>query len=110
MFLFFFFKAPLYPTVSDEATEPALQWSDEMEFDEELPPPANNTIITQMVAKKSDEDSGKVSQYQTFFRYIIRIEIIRLVWVLANGPGKPGFNPRSSHTKDSKNGTWCLLA
>ena len=21
-----------------------------------------------------------------------------------------GFNPRSSHTKDSKNGTWCLLA
>ena len=25
-------------------------------------------------------------------------------------PGRPGFNPRSSHTKDSKNGTWCLLA
>ena len=23
--------------------------------------------------------------------------------------GRPGFNPRSSHTKDSKNGTWCLL-
>ena len=21
-----------------------------------------------------------------------------------------GFNPRSSHTKDLKNGTWCLLA
>ena len=25
-------------------------------------------------------------------------------------PGRPGFNPRSSHTKDSKNGTWCHLA
>ena len=24
--------------------------------------------------------------------------------------GRPEFNPRSSHTKDSKNGTWCLLA
>ena len=23
---------------------------------------------------------------------------------------EPGFNPRSSHTKDSKNGTWCHLA
>ena len=23
---------------------------------------------------------------------------------------RPGFNPRSSHTKDSKNGTLCLLA
>lgn len=56
------YQAPLYPTVSDEATEPALQWSDEMEFDEELPAPANSTIITQMVAKKSDEDSGKGSR------------------------------------------------
>ena len=25
-------------------------------------------------------------------------------------PGRPGFNPRSSHIKDLKNGTWCLLA
>ena len=24
--------------------------------------------------------------------------------------GRPGFNPRSSHTKDSKNGTLCFLA
>ena len=24
--------------------------------------------------------------------------------------GNPQFNPRSSHTKDSKNDTWCLLA
>ena len=23
--------------------------------------------------------------------------------------GRSGFNPRSSHTKDSKNGTWCRL-
>ena len=27
--------------------------------------------------------------------------------VFANGPG---FNPRSSHSKDSKNDTWCHLA
>ena len=32
------------------------------------------------------------------------------VRVFAKWPGRPGFNPRSSHTKDSKNGTWCLLA
>ena len=25
-------------------------------------------------------------------------------------PGRPGFNPRSSHTKDFKNGTWYHLA
>ena len=25
--------------------------------------------------------------------------------VFTNGPGDRGFNPRSSHTKDSKNGT-----
>ena len=25
-------------------------------------------------------------------------------------PGRPGFNPWSSHTKDSKNRTWCFLA
>ena len=25
-------------------------------------------------------------------------------------PGRPEFNPRLSHTKDSKNGTWCHLA
>ena len=30
--------------------------------------------------------------------------------VSTNGSGDRGFNPRSSHTKDSKNGTWCLLA
>ena len=24
--------------------------------------------------------------------------------------GRPGFNPRSRHTKDFKNGTWYLLA
>ena len=30
--------------------------------------------------------------------------------VFANGPERPGFNPRSRHTKDFKNGTWYLLA
>ena len=24
--------------------------------------------------------------------------------------GRPEFNPRLSHTEDSKNATWCLLA
>ena len=28
--------------------------------------------------------------------------------VLLPGPGRPGFNPRSSHTKDSKNGASLL--
>ena len=36
-------------------------------------------------------------------KYILDIYVRQL-------PGRPGFNPRSSHTKDSKNGTWCLLA
>ena len=26
-------------------------------------------------------------------------------WALGEWPGRPGFNPRLSHTKDSKNGT-----
>ena len=30
--------------------------------------------------------------------------------VFANGPGRPGFNLRLSHTKDWKNGTRYLLA
>ena len=29
--------------------------------------------------------------------------------VLANSPGRPGFNSRSSHTKDSKNGSDAAL-
>ena len=33
-----------------------------------------------------------------------------MVRVFANGPGDLGSNTRSSHTKDFKNGTWCLLA
>ncbi|GAB1600555.1 uncharacterized protein LOC115209158 [Argonauta hians] len=57
------YQAPLYPTVSDEATEPALQWSAEMEFEEELTAlTTNNSIISQVVAKRSDEDSGKSSR------------------------------------------------
>ena len=29
--------------------------------------------------------------------------------VFANVPGDQSFNPRSSHAKNSKNGTWCRL-
>ena len=31
-------------------------------------------------------------------------------WSVHQWFGREGFNPRSSHTKDSKSGTWCLLA
>ena len=31
-------------------------------------------------------------------------------WIVRQWPGKPRFNSWSSHTKGSKNGTWCLLA
>ena len=31
-------------------------------------------------------------------------------WIVHQWSGIPGFNPRSSHTKDSKDGTWCLLS
>ena len=31
-------------------------------------------------------------------------------WAIYVLTGRPGFNPRSSHTKDSKTGTWCLPA
>ena len=41
--------------------------------------------------------------------YIIHFDLI-LVRVFANGPRRSGFNPRSSHTKNSKSGTWCCLA
>ena len=42
--------------------------------------------------------------YEEFFSICIPKEKVRQ-W-----SGRPGFSPRSSHTKDSKNGTWCLLA
>ena len=29
--------------------------------------------------------------------------------VFAYETGRPGFNLRSTHTKDTKNGTWCRL-
>ena len=40
--------------------------------------------------------------------------LVRLTWIVfvieGRWPGRPGFNPRSSHTKDFKNGTWYHLA
>ena len=41
----------------------------------------------------------------TIFRYQL---IIFAYWT--NQSWRQGFNPRSSHTKDSKNGPWCVLA
>ena len=37
--------------------------------------------------------------------YIYASDIGVMVRVLLQWPGRPGFNPRSSHTKDFKNGT-----
>ena len=34
----------------------------------------------------------------------------QLLYSLHQGSGRPGFNPKSSHTKDLKNGTWYLFA
>ena len=39
------------------------------------------------------------------FYYNIRQSDIGLAVSVRQWPGRPGFNPRSSHTKDSKNGT-----
>ena len=36
--------------------------------------------------------------------------LIGLVGSVRQWSGRPGFNPRSRHTKDFKNGTWYLLA
>ena len=54
-----------------------------------------------------------------FFFYFCFLVIILFVLILSalllpqsvrQWPGRPGFNPRSSHTKDFKNGTWYHLA
>ena len=54
------------------------------------------------------------SEDKTYYLIVIVWEtslLIALVSrVFANGPGNLGFNPRSCHTKDFKNGTWYLLA
>ena len=46
--------------------------------------------------------------------YVGQIELFNhllyLTLSVCQWPGRPGFNPRSSHSKDSKNGTWCYLA
>ena len=43
-----------------------------------------------------------------FYQSIIFIGLMSRVF--ANGLKDQGSIPRSSHTKDSKNGTWCCLA
>ena len=44
--------------------------------------------------------------------YYLIISIVTSLteWVFTNGLGDGGLNPRLSHTKDSKNGTWYRLA
>ena len=37
-------------------------------------------------------------------------QLIGLVVSVCQWPGRPGFNPKLSHTKNLKNGTWCQLA
>ena len=43
-------------------------------------------------------------------RFVENQAISLMIRVFAYGPGGWGFNPRLSHTKDLKNGTWCCLA
>ena len=35
----------------------------------------------------------------------IKLNFLEYQFGVRQSPGRPGFNPRSSHTKDSKNGT-----
>ena len=46
-----------------------------------------------------------VSSNYSYLIVIIISDIGMMVRVFANGTGRLGFNPRLSHTKDSKNGT-----
>ena len=64
---------------------------------------------------KIRKNHSKDQKYKRKIINLIRLDIILLAH-LYNGksirqwPGKPGFNPRLTHTKISKNGTWCLFA
>ena len=40
--------------------------------------------------------------------YVVYDKLGRLIGLVGRA-GRPGFNPRLSHTKDFKNGTWYLL-
>ena len=44
-----------------------------------------------------------------FFLFFYMQNLIGLVGSVCQWSGRPGFNPRSHHTKDFKNGTWYLL-
>ena len=47
----------------------------------------------------------------SFFRTHNICSICCILWLsVRQWSGRQGFNPRSHHTKDFKNGTWCLLA
>ena len=52
-----------------------------------------------------------VERFQILLFIVCKLlDIGQAVRVFANGPGDLGSIPGASHTKDSKNGTWCLLA
>ena len=53
-------------------------------------------------------EKSLISILTHFQRFMVTLALfsISLVFLLQCS----GFNPRSSHTKDSKNGTWCFLA
>ena len=51
-------------------------------------------------------------KFNTFYILIVRDYSFTqwTLYSLGQWPGRPAFNPRLSHTKDSENGTWCHLA
>ena len=52
-----------------------------------------------------------LTAYNLIMGYLIMNYWTLTKWIgLRQRAERPGFNPRSNHTKDPKNGTWCLLA
>ena len=58
--------------------------------------------------------NSKIHQITSSFFLLIGVLLLTGHWhngySVRQWPGRPGFNHRSSHTKDSKNGTGCILA
>ena len=66
----------------------------------------NKTIILEInIAKLSFIEQGFVKTSMQIIQTIYYLFLRVRQW-----SGRPGFNPKSSHTNDSKNGTWCFLA
>ena len=76
-------------------------------------------IIKQNQAIQNHSKAKEIKSNQTKPKQTSSNKLIQLFRVPVDWPneycvhqwcGSPEFNPRSSHTKNSKNGTWCHLA